>query len=341
MKILVYTDAWGSQQVNGVVKSTREMIQEAESLGHQVKLITPDDFSGFNIPWYPEIKLACPSFILSKVDEILGDFVPDRIHISTEFTIGLLGRFWCSKKGYSFTSSFHTYFPEYFYEYVRLPKSITWAYLKWFHSAASRVFVTNIFIKQELESKKFKNIEIITPGVTDKFRHGDKLSSHYLPINLLYVGRIAREKNLEEFCQLSQYKEYSCTAVGDGPWKKALERKYPYCTFPGKLVDEELIKSYQDSDVFVFPSKMDTFGMVMLESLACGIPVVCRFGAGIIHPGINGYIYSDEDVLDINYYIHECLKFNKKEIAETVSKYSWKNVTGEWLRLMVDKSAAN
>lgn len=270
IKVLIVTDAW-KPQLNGVVRTLDTLGQQLEKLGNEVRYISPDQFNTVPMPSYSEIRLAMlPN---RKIRKMINDFQPDAIHIATEGPLGWAARRFCLRRDHPFTTSFHTRFPEYVNARTGLP--VGWGYTvqRVFHRPASCMMVTTEGLRQELEEKGFKNTRIWSRGVdTDQFRIYDKAALDHLPRPIwLYVGRIAVEKNLDTFLGLDL--PGTKVIVGDGPQKSELEEKFPDAVFPGPKFGEDLARHYSSADVFVFPSKTDTFGLVNVEALACGLPV--------------------------------------------------------------------
>ncbi|HAH09129.1 MAG TPA: alpha-mannosyltransferase [Alphaproteobacteria bacterium] len=268
-RILIVTDAW-APQVNGVVRTLETLVTELQRLGHDVRTITPKDFSTFPMPTYPEIRLAV--FPRPKIRRILEEFRPDAIHIATEGTLGLAARNLCVERGQPFTTSFHTKFPEYVHARFRVPTRWTYALMRWFHAPATAVMVATRTLEDELTALGFKNLRIWSRGVdVEGFKPGPKDWLTLPRPIFLYVGRVAVEKNVEAFLSLDL--PGSKLVVGDGPQTAELKQKFPQAHFAGAKFGAELARYYAASDVFVFPSKTDTFGLVILEALASGLPV--------------------------------------------------------------------
>jgi glycosyltransferase involved in cell wall biosynthesis len=293
MRIAIPTDAW-HPQVSGVVTKFERIARELEQIGHVVCLITPDMFRTVPCPTYPQIRLALHPY--RKIAELLDSFAPDFIHLATEGPIGLAARSYCLKAGYPFTSSYTTRFPEYIRMRFPIPLRISYSVFRWFHSASSGVMVSTSALIDELGKWGFKNLVQWTPGVdTTLFspaRTG--LFTDKRPI-LMYVGRVSVEKSIEEFLDLNL--EGSKYVVGDGPDFARLKAKYPQVRFVGFKSGEELAGCYASADVFVFPSRTDTFGLVILEALASGVPVAAypvRGPLDIIRHGETGFL--DEDL---------------------------------------------
>lgn len=268
MRILVATDAW-HPQVNGVVRTLTMMADAAQSLGVDVGFLTPQSFRTFALPSYPDLRLALP--YQAKIARLVADARPDSIHIATEGPIGLSVRRYCRKRGLPFSTSFHTRFPEYISARVPVPESWIWAALRWFHGASQAVMAATPALAGELRARGFRNVVLWPRGVDGSHFHPRAVDLGLPRPVFLCVGRVAVEKNLEAFLDLDL--PGTKLIVGDGPARAALIRKYPQAVFLGARQGEALAEAYAAADVFVFPSKTDTFGLVLLEALASGLPV--------------------------------------------------------------------
>jgi glycosyltransferase involved in cell wall biosynthesis len=271
LRILIATDAW-QPQINGVVRTLGRVAAELRAQGHVVEVIGPDRFRTFPCPTYPEIRLALlPGRRLGRMIEA---FKPDAIHISTEGPIGRAARAWCLRQGRPFTTAYHTRFPEYLRARLAVPLAWSYAAMRRFHAPSTAVMVATDSVAAELEARGFRNIRRWSRGVdTDLFRPRESEKGFLdlpRPIHL-YVGRVAVEKNLEAFLALDL--PGSRLVVGDGPQMGELKRRYPDAHFVGAKEGEELARYYAAADLFVFPSRTDTFGLVLLEALASGLPV--------------------------------------------------------------------
>ncbi len=270
LKVVICTDAW-KPQLNGVVRTLDTLGEILTSFGNEVLYITPNDFKSVPLPSYPEIRLSLmPN---RKVAKALNEFQPDAIHIATEGPIGRAARRFCKRRGYPFTTSFHTRFPEYANERWKIPTSWGYAVLKDFHKDGETMMVATPGLMEELEERGFNRMKLWTRGVDlEQFKLGDRtpFDKYERPV-FLYVGRLAVEKSIEDFleCDLPGTK----VVVGEGPQREELEEKYPEAIFTGPKYGDELTQHYQAADVFVFPSRTDTFGLVNVEALACGVPV--------------------------------------------------------------------
>jgi len=268
MRILVATDAW-HPQVNGVVRTLAMMAEAAKTFGVDVSFVTPQSFRTFAMPSYPDLRLALPG--PSKIARLIEDARPDSIHIATEGPIGMLVRRYCRDNELPFTTSFHTRFPEYISARLPIPESWIWAALRWFHGTSQAVMAATPALASELRARGFRNV-VLWPRGVDTGQFHPRAADLGLPRPVfLCVGRVAVEKNLEAFLELDL--PGTKVIVGDGPARAALARKYPQTVFVGSRQGEELAGAYAAADVFVFPSRTDTFGLVLLEALASGLPV--------------------------------------------------------------------
>ena len=269
MRILILTDAW-YPQVNGVVRTLDSVATELRAIGHEIRFITPDLFANLPCPTYPEIRLALVT--PRRVGAIFDEFMPEAIHIATEGPIGLAGRRVCTTRGLVFTTSFHTKFPEYVNARCRLPVSAGYRFVRWFHGAAHTTMVATETVRSELAARGFDRLALWSHGVDAALFHPGAKDFVDGPRPIwLYVGRVAVEKNIGAFLDLdlggTKY------VVGDGPLIERLRRRHPEVRFVGTRSGADLAAYYAAADVFVFPSRTDTFGNVILEALACGVPV--------------------------------------------------------------------
>jgi glycosyltransferase involved in cell wall biosynthesis len=273
-RILIVSDAW-KPQVNGVVRTLDTTKSELESMGHTVEVIGPEHFLTVPMPSYPGIRISV--FPRRRLSRIIESFGPDALHIATEGTLGLSARAWAMKRGCAFTTAFHTRFPEYLEARTGFPPHIVYAGLRRFHAAGQGVMVATQSLRDELAARGFLRIRTWSRGVDlaqfrPELRDQPDPELDDLPRPLfLYVGRVAVEKNIRAFLDLDL--PGSKAVVGDGPQLDALKRDYPGVRFTGARHGEPLARAYAKGDVFVFPSLTDTFGLVLLEALACGTPV--------------------------------------------------------------------
>jgi glycosyltransferase involved in cell wall biosynthesis len=276
MRIVIVTDAW-TPQVNGVVRTYQTLKGVMEGMGHGLAFITPLQFRAIPCPTYPEIRLAL--FPGRRLARLIEAAQPAAIHIATEGPLGLAARKYCLKRKLPFTTAFHTKFPEYVHARSRLPVRWGYAAMRWFHGPSQAVMVATQGIEDELRDWGVGRIRRWTRGVdTELFRPRDKAFLDLPRPVSLYVGRVAVEKNIEAFLKLDL--PGTKLVVGDGPQKAELARRYPDVVFVGAKAGEDLAAHYAAADVFVFPSRTDTFGLVLLEALASGVPVAAYPVAG-------------------------------------------------------------
>jgi len=270
MRIAIVTDAWHPQP-NGVVRVLSSVERELIEAGHRVGVLAPDRFRTIPCPSYPEIPLAL--FPGRGTAAWFKDFAPDAIHIATEGPLGWAARSWCLKRGRPFTTAFHTKFPHYVSARTRLPLAVPFAVVRRFHAPSRGVLVPTPTVLSELEGWGFANLRQWSHGVdTGLFKPRPKTAFAHLPQPVfLYVGRVTVDKNLPAFLDLDL--PGSKVVVGSGPSREALMRRYPDAHFVIANSDEELATLFAGADAFVFPSRTDTFGLVMLEALASGVPV--------------------------------------------------------------------
>ncbi|WP_250526006.1 glycosyltransferase family 1 protein [Caballeronia sp. GAWG2-1] len=318
MKIMIVTDAW-EPQVNGVVRTLTQTSRELTSLGHRVELLTPLEFKTIPCPTYPEIRLSLMPgrHVAKRIDE----FAPDALHIATEGPLGMSARAYALRHKLPFTTAYHTRFPEYVKARFGIPLAMTYRFLHWFHRHSQAVMAPTPVVKHDLEQYGFTNVVLWTRGVDlDIFHPMDsKVLNTARPI-FLYVGRVAVEKNVEAFLKLDL--PGSKWVAGEGPALAELKSRYTNVNYLGVLSQTELAKVYAAADVFVFPSRTDTFGLVLLEAMACGTPVAAYPVTGPIDVlGEHGPGALHED-------LHEaCLQALKIERADArawAERFSWR-----------------
>lgn len=327
MRILIASDAW-SPQVNGVVTTLKATRAELESRGHEVAMLTPDLFRSMPCPTYPEIRLALarPAAIARHIE----DFRPDAIHIATEGPIGIVARRWCKRRGIAFTTAYHTQFPDYVAARTPLPASLVWRFVRRFHAPARHVLASTPSIRAELAEQGIGHVAHWGRGVDlSLFRPEGEVHPAFAglagPI-LLSVGRVAVEKNLSAFldCDVPGTK----VVVGDGPARAELEARHPDTLFLGKLSGEPLAAAYRGADVFVFPSRTDTFGLVMIEAMACGTPV-----AAYPVTGPFDIVCEQSGALDgdLTAAIRRALACDRQAVARIGSRHSWSTATDQFV----------
>ncbi|HKJ95434.1 MAG TPA: glycosyltransferase family 1 protein, partial [Gammaproteobacteria bacterium] len=287
MRIVITTDAW-RPQVNGVVTTLSRVGAALEADGHEVMFVTPEGFATVGLPTYPEIRLSLlPG---RRVARRLDAFAPDAIHIATEGPLGMAARRYCRRRGLPFTTAYHTQFPRYVRLRAPIPPRLTYAWLRRFHAPAARTMVPTPAMARELAGHGFDHVVVWSRGVdTDVFRPWGKDGLDLPRPVSLFVGRVAVEKNLEAFLDLDA--AGTKVVVGDGPDRERLSRRYPEVVFTGYRFGEELARTVAAADVFVFPSRTDTFGLTMLEAMACGVPVAAYPVTGprdVVIDGVTG-----------------------------------------------------
>ena len=277
MRVLVVSDAW-YPQVNGVVRTLEVIARLLRGGGHSIELLTPERFLTLPCPSYPEIRLSM--FPRRRVAAAFAAFDAEAVHIATEGPLGIAARRHCLARGHGFTTSFHTRFPEYVNARFRVPSDWLYAWLRRFHNAGTGIMVATASVRRDLAARGFRNILPWTRGVdTTLFRPRERSFLAHLERPIwLTVGRVAIEKNIPAFLELPL--PGTKLVVGDGPLLPELKRTYPAAVFVGAKGGEELARHYAASDVFVFPSRTDTFGLVLLEAAACGLPVAAFPVAG-------------------------------------------------------------
>ena len=290
MKFLFVTDAW-TPQTNGVVTTLANVLAELAELGHETTVIEPGRFPAMPLPSYPEIRIAATPW---RVGRMIEDARPDAVHVVTEGPLGLAARRHLVRRGLPFTTSLHTKFPEYVHERIGVSPAIGYRFLRWFHRPAACTLVTTASHRGELDRWGLTDLVVWGRGVDAcRFRPSSTERSSRRP-TLLYVGRVAVEKNIAAFLELPV--DARKVVVGDGPQRSALESRHPDVEWRGYQYGQALVASYGEADAFVFPSRTDTFGLVMLEALACGTPVAAYPVTGpkdIVEEGVNGALDDD------------------------------------------------
>lgn len=273
MRIAIVTDAW-SPQVNGVVRTLQSVSAELRAMGHELTIISPDLYASVPCPTYPEIRLALPRPGL--VGRTLAEFRAEAVHIATEGPLGLLARRWCLSHGLPFTTAYHTQFPEYVAARIKaVNPEFVWRYVRWFHAPSAAILASTPSVAQALAAHGLPQSRHWGRGVDTTLFRADGPRDAFVrslpgPVQL-YAGRVAVEKNIAAF--LATDLPGSKVVVGDGPARAALAAEYPHVHFLGAKFGEDLAAIYRAADVFLFPSRTDTFGLVMIEALACGTPV--------------------------------------------------------------------
>ncbi|MFA5956883.1 glycosyltransferase family 4 protein [Hyphomicrobium sp.] len=329
MRILIATDAW-KPQVNGVVRTYENLKRELEAAGHFVTILSPLDFATLPCPGYREIRLALAR--RSQVAALLKRGAYDHVHIATEGPIGWATRGVCLRQRIRFTTSFHTRFPEYIEAYTGLPAWISYAFQRWFHRPGIGMFVATRSLKAELSERGFRRLMLWSRGVdTVQFKPRPRSSEERVEEKgeptFLYVGRVSREKNVEAFLNLDLPGRK--VVVGDGPILGLLRRQYPNVIFTGAKTGEDLAQEYSNADVFVFPSRTDTFGLVLLEAMASGLGVAAYPVTGpidVVTPGVTGCL--DEDLRAAAL---AALKLDRDQVRVQAMRHDWSRVADLFL----------
>ena len=317
--ILIVTDNL-PEQINGVVTTYKNLEAQAVADGYNIVYLDPSRFPHINAPVYPEVKLSWVRKIGKKIKEIQ----PDHIHIATEGPVGLACRVWCDRKNLTYNTAYHTKFPEGIKKLLGVPEFITWAYVRWFHKHSGKVLTTTETMVNDLVDHGFDGTVIPwTRGVDrDIFNPSYRTETVVNHPILVCVSRVSKEKNLDAFCELD-YPNAMKIMVGDGPYRKELEKKYPDVQFVGFKTGKELAKYYAMADVFVFPSRWETFGIVMIEAMACGTPVAAYPAAGpmdVIREGSTGFMEKD-----LSTAVYRCLGLDRDKVQEYSMEWSWEH----------------
>lgn len=328
MRIVLVTDAW-RPQVNGVVRTYENAVEQVRLIGHEVELITPEGFATVPCPSYPSIRLAI--FPWAQVHRRLEQSRPDAVHIATEGPLGMAARGYCRRHAIRFTTSFHTQFPEYIRMRVPIPTQWGYAWLRRFHGAAVRTLVPTPSQRDRLLERRFSNIEVWSRGVDTRLFHPRDKNFLGLPRPVFaYMGRVAVEKNVEAFLDLDL--PGSKLVVGDGPALDRLRARYPAVVFTGFKFGEELAKHLAVADVFVFPSLTDTFGIVLLEAMACGVPVAAFPVTGpvdVVQNGVTGVLDQDLRRAALG-----ALELDPARCISYASQFSWRSCAERLLSLL-------
>jgi glycosyltransferase involved in cell wall biosynthesis len=325
MRVLVVTDAW-RPQVNGVVRTLENLLASLHGMGVATAVICPADFPTVPMPSYPDIRLAVA--LPRRMRERIETTAPDTIHIATEGPLGIMARRYCIAHGIPFTTSYHTRFPEFLSARLPVPERWSYAWLRRFHNSGHAMLVATPSLRSEMERRGFRNIRIWSRGVdTIEFNPARRKDCGLPRPIFLNVGRVAVEKNLPAFLDLDL--PGSKVVVGDGPDLPALKGAYPDVHFLGTKMGGELAEVYASADVFVFPSRADTFGNVILEALASGTPVAAYPVTGpvdILGDGKGGAL--DEDLREAAL---RALDVPRNEAVAKASGYDWNECARQFL----------
>ena len=331
MRIAIVTDAW-CPQVNGVVRTLQSVSRELEAMGHQVLIVSPDLYGSVPCPTYPEIRLALAS--TRSVGNRIAAFGAEAVHLATEGPLCLAARRWCLTQMRPFTTAYHTQFPDYVSARTGLPKRLFWRYIRWFHAPAEAVLVSTPSIRCTLEAHGIERVKPWGRGVDLATFSPDApppLLFAALPRPVqLYVGRVAIEKNLEAFLAVDH--PGSKVVVGDGPARADLQRRFPAAHFLGSRSGQALAGAYAGADVFVFPSRTDTFGLVMIEALACGTPVAAYPVSGPVDV-LNQAVGAMHD--DLGTAIAAALTRDRQACAAFGAGFSWQASARQFVEALV------
>lgn len=335
MRIVLVTDAW-PPQVNGVVRTWTTMQRLLTAWGHELIVVSPNGARTVPAPSEPDLRLCLTPG--RQLREVLGDTVPDALHIATEGPLGLAARRMALRRGWRFTTSFHTLFPDYLQARMGIPASLPWRYMRWFHRPSARVLVPTPTVRDIVAARGLANLRVWSRGVdAAHFRPGPRDALAHLPRPIfLCVGRVAREKNLDAFLSLAL--PGSKVVVGAGPDEARLRAAYPRAHFAGMQADDRLPAYYSAADVFVFPSLTDTFGLVMLEAMACGTPVAAfhtEAPLAVIDAGATGFVNDD-----LGLACRQALQLDRAGVREGALKRTWEKIAQDLLAALVPLTPA-
>ena len=336
MRLMIVTDAW-HPQVNGVVRTLSMVVEELRRRGDVVELVGPERFPSLALPGDASIRLALRP--RRRLEQLLRDFQPDAVHIATEGPLGWAMRGLCREHGWHFTSAFHTRFPDYLQARFGIPAALSWPALRRFHAAASATLVATPSLMRELEDQGFDHLRLWSRGVDTRLFHPearDGFPDLPRPI-FLQAGRLAAEKNVEAFLALDL--PGSKVVVGDGPIRAALQRRFPQAHFTGFLHGAALAEAYASADVLVFPSQSDTFGLVLLEAMACGTPVAAypQPGPRLVLEGAPGRVGSVSP--DLRLACLEALTADRRACRLQAERFSWAACTAQMRASLVPLAA--
>jgi len=328
VRIRIVTDSW-EPEINGVVRTLRTTATVLDSMGHDVRVIHPGLFRHVRFPLYQDIRLA---FVTpSRLAPHLID--ADHVHIATEGPLGVSAALWLRRRRWCHSTSYHTDFPSYMWKYLRVPPAASYRLLRTFHGWSGSVMVAAPTIRDRLQDRGFRNVRRWSRGVDAKmFQPIADRPSRTRPL-IIYVGRVAREKNVEAFLRICR--PVDKMVVGNGPLLDRLKRSHPDVHFAGPLHGPSLARAYAKADVMVFPSRTDTFGLVMLEALACGTPIAA-YPADAPRDLLGGH--SDVACLDedLGKCVDHCLmRINRTACREFAEQFTWERCTQQFLDNLV------
>lgn len=331
-KIAIVSDAWGGQ-TNGVVTTLTRTKDFLTAQGIECQIIGPDRFNSIPMPGYAEIHLAL--FPYRKLTRMLKEADPCAIHIATEGPLGIAARRYCLKHEIPFTTSFHTRFPDYVNARLPIPKSWVWAWLRRFHSQSQAIMTATQALEDELAGRGFKRMTRWSRGV-DLQQFQPRLGPGSARKTLIYLGRVAVEKNVEAFLNLQDQIDADFVVVGDGPAREALELKYPTAQWRGTQKGAALAASLAEADCLVFPSRTDTFGLVMIEAMACGTPVAAFPVQGpleVVESGVSGAL--DEDLYLA---VRKALECDRHQARARACEFTWDRAGEQFLQTVTRAS---
>jgi glycosyltransferase involved in cell wall biosynthesis len=315
--ILIVTDNL-PEQINGVVTTYKNLEAQAVADGYNIVYLDPSRFPHVNAPRYPEVKLSWVRKIGRKIKEIQ----PDHIHIATEGPVGLACRVWCDRKNLTYNTAYHTKFPEGIKKLLGIPEFITWSYVRWFHKHSGKVLTTTETMVNDLVDHGFDGTVISWTRGVDREIFNPQRRVETTSKYLVCVSRVSKEKNLEDFLEMD-FPGYLKVMVGDGPMLETYRKKYPEVHFTGFKTGIQLAEYYANAEAFVFPSRWETFGIVMIEAMACGTPVAAFPAAGpmdVIEEGKTGFMDKD-----LSTAVYRCLGLDRDKVLEYSMKWSWEH----------------
>jgi glycosyltransferase involved in cell wall biosynthesis len=325
MRIAIVTDAW-YPQVNGVVRTLNTTIGILNDWGYEVLCVDPSHFRTVPLPTYSDIRVAVAPG--GRVADMLDRFAPQAIHISTEGPLGIAARRYCLRRGLAFTTAYHTRFPEYVRLRFPVPLNVSYRFMRWFHGRAKRTMVTTRSMAEELTARGFANLVAWSRGVDiHLFRPRRKSALEFQRPIFLFVGRVAVEKNIEAFLSLKL--PGTKVVIGEGPALEDLRRRFPEARFLGFKTGEDLASHVAAADVMVFPSLTDTFGLVLLEAMASGVPVAAYPVPGprdVVKHGQTGFIDGDLELAALG-----ALEIEPDACRQHAVQFSWENCTRQFL----------
>jgi glycosyltransferase involved in cell wall biosynthesis len=325
LRIAIVTDAW-SPQTNGVVRTLSITVEQLRRMGHEVEVVEPSAWRTVPLPTYPEIRLALRPY--RKLADRLEAFQPDAVHIATEGPLGMAGRRWCLRHRRRFTTSYHTQFPEYVRARLPIPLAVSYAHMRRFHGAAERTMVATSSMRAQLERRGFRHLALWGRGVdTELFRPRGKVALDLPRPIFMYFGRVAVEKGIEDFLRLDL--PGSKVVVGDGPALAELRIAWPKAHFTGYKFGVDLAEHISSADVFVFPSRTDTFGLVLLEAMACGVPVAAYPVTG----PVDVVVHNRTGVLDpdLRAAALAALKLDPADCTAHAAAHTWEMATRQFI----------